>query len=277
MNSLFSYKSGSSFLHKCPTWCKILFIPVISVLTLCLPPWFCIALVVIQFVLACILRFSLSEQYCDVRPVIFYAFLLYFVKLLSIAVEFFVNAPLLQNSEILDGISKNLPSDFGSRGFDSFCDFWAWFCNHFTWDSEKETLFMLTKILCLMQTASLLFKTSTSLQIREGFEIIELAVRQIFVRIFRKNCRKNGEKLLRGVATCNSDDSQLKNAPIATALSMFVNFIPMVSAIWAQSKRAWFARGGKKGARMYAVLLPVLFSVGMKKAWNTARAIQIRS
>lgn len=57
---------------------------------------------------------------------------------------------------------------------------------------------------------------------------------------------------------------------------MFLNFIPMLSQIWEQSKKAWFARGGKKGIRMYGTLLPVLFSVGLKKAYNQARAISLR-
>ena len=51
----------------------------------------------------------------------------------------------------------------------------------------------------------------------------------------------------------------------------------MVTKIWAQAQRAWFARGGKKSIKMYLTLLPVLFSVGMKKAWNTSRAIEVRS
>ena len=57
---------------------------------------------------------------------------------------------------------------------------------------------------------------------------------------------------------------------------MFLNFIPMLAQIWEQSKKAWQARGGKKGVKMYGVLLPVLFSVGMKKAYNQARAIFVR-
>ncbi|MCR4742928.1 MAG: hypothetical protein K5866_08695 [Treponema sp.] len=50
----------------------------------------------------------------------------------------------------------------------------------------------------------------------------------------------------------------------------------MVSKIWNQSKKAWLARGGKISIKMYKVLIPLLFSVGMKKAYNMARAISIR-
>lgn len=92
-----------------------------------------------------------------------------------------------------------------------------------------------------MQSASLMFKTSTSLELRDGIG-----------RVF-------GYKSV-----------------ITNALFMFLNFIPMVSKIWEQSKKAWIARGGKENIKMYTTLLPVLFSVGLKKAYNAARAVSIR-
>ena len=67
-----------------------------------------------------------------------------------------------------------------------------------------------------------------------------------------------------------------QNAPVAQAVSLFICFIPQVSKNWQQTERAWKARGGKKSLRMFAVLLPVFFSVGMKQAYNTARAISVR-
>lgn len=204
--SLFSYKKGNSFLHKCPAWCKILFIPLINILFLCLPSYFSVALVILQFVLACILKFSIREQLTDLKPVIYYMFLLFLFQIISWLIN-------------------------GAQDFKSY----------FSWESEKETVLLLVKLFAVMQSASLVFKTSTSLEIRDG-------IGKIFGR----------------------------NSVITNALSMFMNFLPMVSKIWSQSKRAWIARGGKKSIRMYMVLLPVLFSVGMKKAYNSARAITIR-
>ena len=97
-----------------------------------------------------------------------------------------------------------------------------------------------------MQAASLLFKTSTSLQIREGLELME-----------RKFTRR-------------------QVTPVAQAVSLFICFIPQVSKNWQQAERAWKVRGGKKSIKMFLVLLPVFFSVGMKQAYNTARAISAR-
>ena len=106
------------------------------------------------------------------------------------------------------------------------------------------------KIFSVLQSASLVFKTSTSLELREGIWTIEKHVRKMF---------------------------HLKEKNLVTdAVSLFLNFIPMVSKIWEQSKRAWLARGGRKGVIMYLRLLPVLFFVGMKKAYNAARAVSIR-
>ncbi len=218
MDSLFNYKIGNTFLHRCPVWCKLLFIPVISILAFCLSPQFCLALIIIQFILALLLHFSFLEIISDLRPVYFYFLILLLVEIFSLLFDIF---PFITQSDF-NSIKSIL-------------------IKHFSWERQKSTVFMLMKILCLFQTTSLLFKTSTQLQIKECLEKI---------------------KLLSG---------------FAFVLSMFINFIPMTSKMWTQIKKAWFARGGKKGIKMYVTLLPVLFSVGMKKAWNMSRAIEART
>ncbi len=114
----------------------------------------------------------------------------------------------------------------------------------------KEVIPMLVRLLCMLELAALLFRTSSSLQLREGFERIELAFRKIF--------------------------HLKKKTPLAQSLSLFVCFIPLVAKNWEEAKRAWYARGGKASIRMLLVLLPVFFSIGMKQAWNMARAIAVR-
>lgn len=204
--SAFSYKKGNSFLHRCPAWVKILCIPLMNILFLCLPPFFSIVLVVLQFILALALSFSIREQLTDLKPVLYYAFIVFFMQLMM---WFFS----------------------GMKDFTTV----------FSWENQSETVFMLIKILAVMQSASLVYKTSTSLELRDGI-----------ARIF-------GHKSM-----------------VTNAMFLFLNFIPMVSKIWEQSEKAWYARGGKKSMRMYMTLLPVLFSVGMKKAWNAARALAVR-
>ena len=45
----------------------------------------------------------------------------------------------------------------------------------------------------------------------------------------------------------------------------------------ATAKRAWLARGGRSGIKMMKAIFPVFFSVGIKQAYNTARAVAVRS
>lgn len=207
--SFFSYKKGNSFLHKCPSWIKIIFIPLINILFFCFPPEFSFILIILQTVLAFCLKFSLKEQIEDLKPIIFYAVLLLFFQFfLCFFTEDFLGNLKLQ----------------------------------FNWKEQKETVFLLIKLFSIMQTSSLVFKTSTSLEMQEG-------ISKIFGR----------------------------KSAITNAISMFLNFIPMISKIWQQSKVAWKIRGGKNGIKMYFVLLPILFSVGMKKAYNFAKAVQIRN
>lgn len=212
-NTAFSYKQGSSFMHRCPAWIKIIFIPVVSITVFKLHFYFALGLCFVQFAMACILRFTIREQLCDLKAVLYYAFFLIFAK--------------------VAGSLAAGQTDFVTFIYD-----------------EKETWLLLLKLLCVMQSASIVFKTSTSLQIREGLELMELAVRKIFHMKLR--------------------------TPVAQAVSLFICFIPQVSKNWQQAERAWKARSGKKTLRMFVVLLPVFFSVSMKQAYNSAKAISVR-
>lgn len=214
-STAFSYKPGTSLLHRCPVWIKLALIPVISVAAFYLPFYFAAGLCIAQIILACILHFTIREQLRDLRAVLYYAVFLICVK-------------------IIGNLAANGFSNIPQRTADFFI-------------SEIETWVLLLRLLCVMQTASLLFKTSTSLQIREGLETIEKGIR-----------RK-------------------PHAPVAQAVSLFICFIPQVSKNWQQAERAWKARGGKKSLRMFVVLLPVFFSVGMKQAYNSAKAISART
>lgn len=214
--SAFSYISGNSFLHKCPSWIKILFIPVINILFLFLPAYFCLFLIILQISISFLLKFSFKQQLADLKPVIYYAFLLFLMEVFTCV--------------------------FSEQ---------STFAQRFNFQTQKESIFLLLKLFCMMQSASLVFKTSTSLQLRDGIEKIELCLRKT-LHLKEKTSFTN-------------------------AISMFLNFIPMVTKIWAQTQKAWFARGGKKSVKMYLTLLPILFSVGMKKAWNTARAMEMRN
>ena len=233
METAFSYKQGSSFLHRCPAWVKILILPLISLSIFYLPPYFALALIALQTLVSFLLHFTVREQARDLKAVFYYAVFLIFVKIIgSLAAA--ISAGNLASFEL-----AALPQIFLSFLI-----------------SEKDTWLLLLKLFCLIQTASLIFKTSTSLQIREGLESMELVIRKTF----------HIKPLVNG----------RPNAPIAQAVSLFICFIPQVSKNWQQAEHAWKSRGGRKSLRMFMVLLPVFFSVGMKQAYNSARAISVR-
>ena len=229
----FSYKQGSSFLHCCPAWVKILILPLISLSIFYLLPYFALVLIALQTLVSFLLHFTVREQTRDLKAVFYYAIFLILVKLIG---------------SLVASISTGSLSAFELSSFPQTL---------FTFlTSEKETWLLLLKLFCIIQTASLIFKTSTSLQIREGLEVMELAIRKSL----------HLKPLVDG----------RPNAPVAQAVSLFICFIPQVSKNWQQTERAWKARGGRKSLRMFAVLLPVFFSVGMKQAYNSARAISAR-
>ena len=234
METAFSYKQGSSFLHRCPAWVKILLLPLISLSIFYLPPYFALALIALQTLVSLILRFTVREQARDLKAVFYYAVFLIFVKIIG---------------SLAAATSTGNLATFELAAFpQAILTFLI---------AEKETWLLLLKLFCIMQTASLIFKTSTSLQIREGLEVMELAVRR----------RLHLKPFVDG----------RPNAPVAQAVSLFICFIPQVSKNWHQAERAWKAREGRKSLRMFAVLLPVFFSVGMKQAYNTAKAISVRN
>ena len=233
MDTAFSYKQGSSFLHRCPAWVKIIILPIISLSTFYLPLYFAIALIALQTLVSFLLHFTVREQARDLKAVFYYAIFLIFVKIIG---------------NLAAAISDGTLSAFELASFpQTVLTFLI---------SEKETWLLLLKLFCIIQTASLIFKTSTSLQIREGLEVIELAVRRSL----------HLKPIIDG----------RPNAPVAQAVSLFICFIPQVSKNWQQAERAWKARGGRKSLKMFVVLLPVFFSVGMKQAYNTAKAISAR-
>lgn len=206
---MFEYKKGNSFLHKLPVSLKLFLIPLFSVLFLFLNICFSITLIIIQFLLAFIVRLSIKEQFSDFKPILFYIVFLIFGQ----AFHFF-------------------------------------YYKNFSFENQKETIFLLIKFFCIIQSSSIIFRTTSTLEIYRLFYSTENKIRKIF---------------------------HLKeNSPFTDTFFIFLNFIPLMTKIWTDVKRAWIARNGKKSIKMYFVLIPILFSVGLKKAYNTSRAILIR-
>lgn len=221
--SAFSFKDGNTVFHKMPAWIKLIFIPVFNVLIFSLDWKAALFFAVFQFFLMLFSKFTVREQAADLVPVLWYGILIYALEIFT---EFFTNL----NSQgmihsFLWGIKKSLKNE---KNFSVFIKFFA--CT---------------------QSASLMFKTSTSLSIRKGIEIIERKIRLILP--VKKECS------------------------LSPMISMFINFIPGVFKLWNELKKAWIARGGKVNLKMFLKIFPSLFFLGLKNASDTAKAITART
>ena len=224
-NIAFSYKNGNSFLHKTPAFIKILFLPILNIIFFNFPLLYSLALLFFQFVLSCCLKFTLKEQFKDFRPIIYYSILLYLFNIISSFIE---NLNLLSHSSIIEILKTSIVSSI----------------------TNLQTLQLLVNIFCIIQCCSLVFRTATNLEIRNGILQIETFIRKLL--------------------------PFSKKPKFSNALSLFMCFIPIVYKNWEQCKKAWLARGGKKNIKMYKSIFPVFFSVGIKQAYNTSKAMLIR-
>lgn len=222
-HSAFSYKAGNSFVHRLPAWIKILFVPVCNIAIFSLSWQVAAGFALAQTVLFFALRFSLREQLADAMPVVWYGAFLY---LIGFGADCYA---LAQDEPLWDAAFHAAVRVAGDR----------------------ETGVRVLKFFACVQSASLMFKTSTSLELRAGIETIERTIRRWLP------CKKE--------------------AKCAAAVALFVNFIPAVFVLWQQLKRAWLARGGKQSLRMVLTIVPVLFFVGLKYAFDTTKAVLIRS
>lgn len=224
--SAFSYKAGNSFVHKIPAWIKIIFVPLLGIAVFRLPFLFSLGMILFLALLSRFIGFTFREQLGDLRLVLYLSALLYLMPFLGFfCSDFFGGA----QNDFFEAVRSSFLKSFSSAG----------------------TALSLGRLLCVMQTSSLLFKTTTSLEMREGVGKIEGAARR-FLHLKGRNT-------------------------FTDLVSFTLYFIPLVFKIWSQLDTAWKARQGKVSPRMFMALLPALFSVGMKSAYTAAKAVMIRS
>lgn len=245
--SAFSYKPGKTFVHKLPSQLKILFIPIFNIIIFSLDWHIAAAFILIQFILFCFLRFTLREQLTDLTPVIWYAIFMYLIGFFSEVYISLTSGSLFANG-FFETMQENKPADLLSSIIQAVK----------TTFSDEKTLNFVVKFCACNQSASLMFKTSTSLELKQGIESIEIKIRKFLSFKWKSKA-----------------DSEIE-PKFSLIISMFINFLPAVFKIWNQLKKSWKARNGKNSLRMYLVLLPVLFSVGLKYASNSAKAVCIR-
>jgi biotin transport system permease protein/energy-coupling factor transport system permease protein len=144
VQAVFRYKTIKGPLHKLPAVLKlILFLP-LSVFCLSLSSSLLAAEITAAAIIAFLCGFTLREQLTDLKPVFFYAGIMYFLSVLS---------NLFENWDYISLIF-----------------------NSFLFLPRREFIHITLRLVLIVQISALLFRTTSSLQIREviRIEIISL-------------------------------------------------------------------------------------------------------
>ena len=142
MVRLFGYRSGSSFLHKCDARIKLVSLFVLGTFVFILPRNAAIACIAIFFVLSPVIRFPLKEIFLSLKPLVYYALILYSSSIVSVL---FAHAPF--------------PLPFIP--------------------SERDIV-ILCRLALAFLIANAVYRTTSPLELREAVESIERGVVRIF-------------------------------------------------------------------------------------------------
>ncbi len=115
----------------------------------------------------------------------------------------------------------------------------------------QNTVLLLARLFASLMAASLVFRTTTSCELKAALSGFEMSIK-----------KRLG----------------LKGGPvISRQFALLILFIPMMLEVYNQTEKAWMARGGKNGIKKLTAIIPIMFSVGMKKARDVEKAISART
>ena len=180
----FSFHPGTSLVHQVPAAIKLLVVPVLSLAVFLLPPTFSICLLVIQFLLALYAKISIQEQIKDLKPVFLYLILLELFQLINginqmtaILNEFYSASSQSLSAQHLEQITAEKMTEAlqtpQPQPLTMTSLFHQVFCSKEFIQTQKNLLFMFSRLFALLQASSLLYKTTSSLQIRSGIAFLE--------------------------------------------------------------------------------------------------------
>ena len=210
--SIFKYKINKGPLHKVPAIIKLTLLLPISIICMSLPPLWLGVGIGAAIVIAFICRFTIIEQLTDLKPALYYGILMYALSIFS---NTFDNWEEL--TTLLPTTHYPLPTIILPN---------------------KDFLQIALRLILIIQLSALLFRTTTSMEIRESL------------------CRVN--------------------KGLGNAISLFLSFIPQIFENWSIINKAWKARGGKNGIIKIKTTVFILISLSMEKAAMKAKALQSR-
>ena len=192
---LFSYRRGTSFLHRMSPLLKLFFLFGFTALIFFFPNYVFFYSVFFVF-FARFIGFSFLEQLRDLKPILPYCLLLVSLHVFSVLIK--------------------------------------------TESSIKDLVFLILKLVCLMQISSLFFNTTSSLQLKKALE-------------------------------------KFFPFKLAVLFSLFLFFIPLLFSIWTKLDYSWKARGGKKSLLKIFKLFPIFISEALYKGQKLMYALRNRS
>ncbi len=124
---------------------------------------------------------------------------------------------------------------------------------------EQAVILALVRMAAMLLLSQLLFCTTTMLELQQALSRMERTLRRLLSKL---------PVIGRRIS---------KEPACALLLSLFLSFFPAIFRHWRNLDRSWRARGGKISLRKYAVLLPLLVSLSLHRAAQTAKAAANRS
>jgi biotin transport system permease protein/energy-coupling factor transport system permease protein len=216
---VFKYKTIRGPLHRLPALLKLFLLLPLSVFCLSLPSSGLAIGIAAAAGIAFLCGFTLREQLTDLKSAVFYAALMYGLSVFSI---------LLENTEARQSVA--LAAALMPR---------------------QEFLLVSLRLALVVQLSSLLFRSTSSVELREGLATIERFIR---VKVFHLPLQYK----------------------FSGTLSLFLCFIPAVFEIWTAVNLAWKARAGRRGARKIKTLVFILITLSLEKAALKAKALAAR-
>ncbi|MDR0503222.1 MAG: energy-coupling factor transporter transmembrane protein EcfT [Treponema sp.] len=224
--TVFKYRTKKGPLHKLPALLKLILLLSFSVFCVPLPSHWLSAGIVIFFITALICGFSLREQLTDIKPAAFYALVMYALSVFSSLFSLRFSPDAIHSAILLP---------------------------------RPEFLRIALRLAVIVQISALLFRTTTSIEIRDSLNFTETAIRRFlsYMPFFGKRI--------------------LSKPVFSRTISLFLCFIPQIFETWANIDLAWKARRGKQGILKIKNMVLILISLSFEKAAQKAKALEARS
>jgi len=225
--TVFKYKTVKGPLHKLPAMLKLFLLLPLCGFCMSLTPLWLGAGIVAAIAAAFLCGFTVREQLTDLKPAALYAAVMYGLSVSSTLLENWNNIP---------------PADLAAA-----------------YIPRQDFLRISLSLALVVQLSALLFRTTSSVEIREGLGTIERFIRKALSRLplFGKRITLRPR--------------------FAENIALFLSFIPEIFATWTGFNLAWKARGGKQGVSKIKTLMFVLISLSFEKAALKARALEARA